>query len=521
MMYGLTQKEVLIIDCQTTAMHPNQGFIVQIGWGVYKPYELHAPCIEKWTLKLPEEAVIPTKIRDMLELSESELSQSVAPHIAFAALQCVLKTLGPEPIVIAHYAQFERGFLKQFYHQHTGFDELNFNLICTQKIAKRLLPQVPSHNLKALAGYYQLPSSKKNEVISHVTMTLSVWRELVAKLMDQNISCYQTLLTWINQKEKKASSKPYEYNIEQVKRLSLPELPGVYRMLAQDGSVLYIGKATSLKDRVNSYFRGIKKRDRRKLEMLAQVWDIETVVCDTPLEAALLESDEIKRCSPPYNILLQAKNRALIFYNDEFSDMRDTRDAQFFIGPFKPFDSVMSLLELIKALKTGALMNYDNQDITPELMKSAWTLFCTTYSLDNTPITKMNFRGFAALGYKLLKGFEKKYGVRTFEKWWSQEKAGFEEGLSIEQKMALKISRSLIRAAICLRQSRQIRALYNSSLIIKATQKKIFVVHGELLDEVHHADSNENSLRAMTINHYDRLSLLVSAKNKKLLASLS
>ncbi|MDP3269869.1 MAG: hypothetical protein Q8M40_12605 [Legionella sp.] len=48
-MHGLAQKEILIIDCQTTAMHPNQGFIVQIGWGVYKPNDLDAPCIEKRT----------------------------------------------------------------------------------------------------------------------------------------------------------------------------------------------------------------------------------------------------------------------------------------------------------------------------------------------------------------------------------------------------------------------------------------------------------------------------------------
>jgi hypothetical protein len=60
--------------------------------------------------------------------------------------------------------------------------------------------------------------------------------------------------------------------VDRIKRLEFPNRPGVYRMLSQSGQVLYVGKATSLKSRVNSYFRGQKGRDRKKLEMLAQVW---------------------------------------------------------------------------------------------------------------------------------------------------------------------------------------------------------------------------------------------------------
>ncbi|MFX6149426.1 nucleotide excision repair endonuclease, partial [Acinetobacter baumannii] len=76
--------------------------------------------------------------------------------------------------------------------------------------------------------------------------------------------------------------------------LQLPDRPGIYRMLAQDGRVLYVGKATSLRSRVNSYFHG-KTQGKRKREMIAQVWDIQVTECGSALEAALLENEEIKR----------------------------------------------------------------------------------------------------------------------------------------------------------------------------------------------------------------------------------
>ena len=87
-------------------------------------------------------------------------------------------------------------------------------------------------------------------------------------------------------------------------RLSLPTAPGIYRMLRTDGSVLYIGKAASLHHRVNSYFRKQAGVPERLLEMLSQARAISFDVTPSPLEAALLEPDEIKRHRPPYNVAL-------------------------------------------------------------------------------------------------------------------------------------------------------------------------------------------------------------------------
>lgn len=91
----------------------------------------------------------------------------------------------------------------------------------------------------------------------------------------------------------------------------LPKSPGVYEFRDKQGKILYIGKATSLKDRVGSYFRGFQKEFRpqsdeesgRTPAMVAQVADIKIYKTDSVLEALILESNLIKKHQPKYNVM--------------------------------------------------------------------------------------------------------------------------------------------------------------------------------------------------------------------------
>ncbi|MDP1845559.1 MAG: GIY-YIG nuclease family protein [Candidatus Moranbacteria bacterium] len=84
----------------------------------------------------------------------------------------------------------------------------------------------------------------------------------------------------------------------------LPKSPGVYEFRDKQGKILYIGKATSLKDRVGSYFLSRFHLDRPNIEpMVLQVADIKIHETDSVLEALILEANLIKKHQPKYNVM--------------------------------------------------------------------------------------------------------------------------------------------------------------------------------------------------------------------------
>jgi excinuclease ABC subunit C len=82
----------------------------------------------------------------------------------------------------------------------------------------------------------------------------------------------------------------------------LPPNPGIYTFLDDKKKILYIGKATNLKNRVNSYFQGRNERGMRIVSMVAQIADIKIQETDSVLEALILESNLIKKFQPKYNV---------------------------------------------------------------------------------------------------------------------------------------------------------------------------------------------------------------------------
>src|ERR1700752_2723823 len=85
---------------------------------------------------------------------------------------------------------------------------------------------------------------------------------------------------------------------------TLPGSPGVYRMLDAEGTVIYVGKARSLKARVTNYARA-GNHTNRITRMIANTASMEFVTVRTEAEALLLEANLIKRFRPRYNVLLR------------------------------------------------------------------------------------------------------------------------------------------------------------------------------------------------------------------------
>ena len=138
------------------------------------------------------------------------------------------------------------------------------------------------------------------------------------------------------------------------KAASLPEQPGVYLFKDAGGTVLYVGKATSLRDRVRSYFLQSRWIDAKTGSLVREIADIETIVVDNPREALALENNLIKRHLPKFNVLLRDDKTypyiqftAAEKYPRVYFTRKVKKDGSLYFGPYFPAGLARRILHFV------------------------------------------------------------------------------------------------------------------------------------------------------------------------------
>ena len=133
----------------------------------------------------------------------------------------------------------------------------------------------------------------------------------------------------------------------------LPKVPGVYLYRDKKGTVIYVGKAINLKNRVSSYFKS-KRLDPKTARLVENIDSLETILCESEIEALILESELIKRYKPKYNFEWKDdKNYCYIrLTKEDYPRVEVVRqvidDKSTYFGPFVDSQSVRLTLKTLR-----------------------------------------------------------------------------------------------------------------------------------------------------------------------------
>ena len=236
--------------------------------------------------------------------------------------------------------------------------------------------------------------------------------------------------------------------IERLKNivLNMPDKPGSYQFYDADHTIIYVGKAKRLKQRVSSYFH--KEVDRFKTKVLvSKIEDISYTVVNTEEDALLLENSLIKKYNPRYNVLLKdGKTYPSICITNEylprvFKTRQINKRFGTFFGPYSHTGSMFAVLELIHKLYKPRTCR---MPITKEGIEQGKYKPCLEYHIHNCKApccgkqSLEDYQASIAQAREILKGNTRELSQHVFEE--MQQKAAelkFEEAEELKQKYML------------------------------------------------------------------------------------
>lgn len=226
----------------------------------------------------------------------------------------------------------------------------------------------------------------------------------------------------------------------------LPEKPGSYQFYDRDQTIIYVGKAKNLKNRVASYFH--KEVDRFKTKVLvSKIWDISYTVVNSEEDALLLENALIKKYNPRYNVLLKdGKTYPSICVTKEylpriFKTRTINKKVGTYFGPYSHIGSMYAILELIKKLCKPRTCRLP---MTKEGIEQGKYKPCLEFHIHNCDapcIGKQNHDEYVeniAQAKEILKGNTRDLSRKIYEEMMRKaEKLRFEEAEELKKKYVL------------------------------------------------------------------------------------
>ena len=283
----LQGRALAVVEVKTTGVHPARDAI----WELAIIQVDAEGCVAERLHWLFEPGVaLPPQLLSLSGLHPLELSGQ--PRIDSEARAIADAIRGR--VLMGHNLRFSLAFLRRVL---PDWKTLRPPQLCTLRLARATLPQLASAGFDALCAHFGITRFFRDRAVPDAEAVLTLAQHLLQ----------QVTPTTLGQQLRSAARPPL---LAAERFAQLPERPGVYYFVGDGGAQLYVGKSRNLRRRVMSHFQN-DHRDRRSLQMVQQIRDVQLAVTAGELGALLFESAEIKRLQPLYNRRLR-KQRELL-----------------------------------------------------------------------------------------------------------------------------------------------------------------------------------------------------------------
>lgn len=301
----LDEAHFVVVDLETAGGSAAPGAIIEIG-----AYRMRGRRIlDSFQNLVRPRMRIPRFVAGLTSITNEMVADAAPIEEVLPAFRDFLG----DAVMVAHNAQFDRSFLDLEFRRVFGIGLLN-PVLCTLRMARRFLPSLKRRRLDLLAEHFGLSTEGRHRGLGDARMAaelLSIFLEMAAGMGLNRLD------RLIDHHYRGMAGRRIERHVPPERIMAMPRAPGVYLMRNERGDLLYIGKATRLRERVASYFNGGANLDAKTADLVSHVWSIETRPTRSALEAALLEARLIREAKPPYNRMLKSAAPAYFIKIDQ------------------------------------------------------------------------------------------------------------------------------------------------------------------------------------------------------------
>jgi len=285
-----------IIDIETTGTRPEKDKITEIAIILHDGKNV----VEKYSTLINPHCFVPYYITKLTGITNEMLENS--PSFFEVAKKII--ELTENAVFVAHNVRFDYSFIK------AAFKELGYNYnrknLCTIRLSRSAFKGLPSYSLGNICKALEINHHNQHRALGDAEATCVLFDKILNKIGPE-----ATMVDWLNTEVSKTKFPPH---LEEQKVKNIPDkVTGVYYFYDVNSCIIYIGKALDIKKRVLQHLSLTNHGNRKAMEFKNAIADIKYEITGSELVALLLESNEIKKHKPFFNIV-QKKSRSIPYY---------------------------------------------------------------------------------------------------------------------------------------------------------------------------------------------------------------